>query len=227
MTDTLPVTMLGTHPLRTVDPGNANPPAMPDDPDDPSDKSSLRQCARQRRAALSDADRERCSRMITDRLRELPAFEQARSVLMYVGVRSEVRTMHLLSDLLHTDKKIIVPYCRERMLGLFRLGALDELEPGRFGIPEPLESLRSLPHRTCNPESLDLLVVPGLAFDLLGHRLGYGAGYFDRLLQQVRPQATVVGLAFACQIFPSVPVDSHDVPVDCLLTDRDLYHAGD
>jgi 5-formyltetrahydrofolate cyclo-ligase len=215
----LPVAMLGTHLLRTVDPGNANPPAMPDDP---SDKSSLRQCARQRRAALSEVDRERCSRLITDRLRELPEFAQARCLLMYVGVRSEVRTMHLLSDLLHTDKKIIVPYCRERMLGLFRLEALDELQPGRFGIPEPPESLRSLPHRTCEPESLDLLVVPGLAFDSSGHRLGYGAGYFDRLLQQVRPTATVVGLAFACQVVPSVPVDPHDAPVDCIVSERGL-----
>lgn len=190
--------------------------------DDSTSKQALRQHARQLRDALSDDDRDQYSRMITDRLRGLPEFAQARCLLIYVGVRTEVRTTHLLHDLLRTNTEIIVPYCRARTLGLFRLHDIDELRPGRFGIPEPPEAIRNLPQRTCDPESLDLLVVPGLAFDSSGHRLGYGAGYFDRLLQQVRPTATVVGLAFACQVVPSVPVDSHDAPVDCIVSERGL-----
>ena len=185
-------------------------------------KQTLRQQARQIRAALSDDDRDQYSRMITDSLRELPEFAEARCLLVYVGVRTEVRTLHLLHDLLGTNQETVVPYCRGQTLGLFRLQDIDELQPGRFGIPEPPEAIRSLPRRTCDPESLDLLVVPGLAFDSSGHRLGYGAGYFDRLLQQVRPTATVVGLAFACQMFPTVPVDPHDAPVDCIVSERGL-----
>lgn len=190
------------------------------------DKSTLRQLARERRAALSDIDRTRFSNMIGDRLLQLPEVAQATSVLLYVGVRTEVQTLDVLSTLLSTDKRVLVPYCRERTLELFRLQDLSELQPGRFGIPEPQAALRSVADRRCDPQSVDTLIVPGLAFDLQGHRLGYGAGYFDRLLQHMRPSATVVGLAYECQIFPSVPVDPHDVPVHYLLTERNQHRTA-
>jgi 5-formyltetrahydrofolate cyclo-ligase len=75
-------------------------------------------------------------------------------------------------------------------------------------------------------DRLDLVVVPGVAFDPQGNRLGWGAGYYDRLLAQVRADAPIVALAFECQIVPAIPPESHDVPVDVIVTEQRIIRPN-
>jgi 5-formyltetrahydrofolate cyclo-ligase len=108
-------------------------------------------------------------------------------------------------------------------LELFLLGSCDELAPGTLGILEPNEDLRSLADRRVRPEELDLIVVPGLAFDPQCGRIGYGKGYYDRLLRQVSARTALVAVAFRCQIFPQVPLLDYDVRMDQVVTEGEVY----
>lgn len=184
-------------------------------------KQAIRRWALDRRA--QQPDKEALSRQIIDRLITLPEFAAARTVLIYLDVRSEVRTRHALPDLLKSGKQIIVPWCEQDALAIFRLESLEDLAPGAFGILEPQVTLRDDQARQVQVGTLDLVVAPGVAFDRWGGRLGHGMGYFDKLLARVRSDATLVGLAFECQMVERVPMESHDVRLHHILTEAAVY----
>jgi len=186
-------------------------------------KAEVRALASQRRRDLADKDRR--SRAACRRFLELPQYAGAATVLVYMHIRDEVRTADLVTHALQTGKRVVVPYCVGDDLRLFLLADRAELLPGTLGIPEPKESLRSRAEKQVAPEELDLLAVPGLAFDRAGGRVGHGRGYFDRLLRHLRPDACSIGLAFECQLFDRVPMDSHDVPLDGIVTEERIYLA--
>jgi len=120
-------------------------------------------------------------------------------------------------------RQLLVPYCQGNDLKLFRLRSMAELEPGRFGILEPRSELRQSTERQATIQEVDLVVVPGVAFDRRGGRLGHGRGYYDRLLAQARPDTLLVGLAYECQILPETPILPGDIPVDKLITEANVY----
>ncbi len=93
-----------------------------------------------------------------------------------------------------------------------------------LGILEPKPELREQNQRRVKVQELDLLVIPGLAFDRHGGRLGYGKGYFDRLLPGTRADALLAAVAFECQVFDAVPMQPYDVRVDAVVTQTDIYH---
>jgi 5-formyltetrahydrofolate cyclo-ligase len=165
------------------------------------------------------------SRQILATLVSLPEYQQARTVMLYISVRSEVRTRPFLPGALIGDKKIVVPFCRGGQLELFHLEALDELEKGVFQLLEPREGLRALPEKSVAAEELDLVVVPGVAFDRHGGRTGHGMGYYDRLLHRVRPDTSLVALAFECQLFDAVPMHARDVFMDKIITEQAVYQG--
>jgi len=186
-------------------------------------KAEIRARAHEARCRLPEKDRR--SQTIGRRLTELPSFQAARSVLMYVHVRHEVHTADCIAQQLAAGRHIVIPYCAGDDLRLFRLRDLAELTIGCFGILEPPVALRSDSERVIQPQQLDLLVLPGVAFDRHGGRLGHGRGYFDRLLPQIRTDALLIGLAFDCQIVDRVPMFDHDVPVDLVVTESAVYSA--
>jgi 5-formyltetrahydrofolate cyclo-ligase len=143
--------------------------------------------------------------------------------LLYVDARSEVRTRRLLPIARRQGKRTVVPYCVGDRLEVLSLKDVDELTLGTFGILEPKMELRDSPARRVEPAELDLVVVPGVAFDRTGGRLGHGKGYYDRFLRTVRSDATLVGFAFECQLFPSIPMQAHDVPVHKVITEKSVY----
>lgn len=186
-------------------------------------KQTLRRLALDRRA--QQADKDALSRQIMARLVALPEFVAARTVLIYLDVRSEVRTRDALPDLLKSGKQIVVPWCEDEELALFRLESLDDLAPGAFKILEPREALRNDSASRVKADALDLIVAPGVAFDRSGGRLGHGMGYFDKLLAGVRSDATLVALAFECQMVERVPMDPHDVRLHHIITEDAVYSA--
>jgi len=176
-------------------------------------------------ARQAEPNKDEASRVICERFAALPEYAAARTVMLYVHVRSEVRTQPLVAAALGEGKHVVVPCCAGDELDLFRLESLEELEVGTFGIREPRRELRSVPSRHVRPDQLDLVMVPGVAFDRRGGRLGHGKGYYDRLLRQLRPDALAVGVAFECQLLPEVPMLEYDVFLDRIITERKMYQG--
>ena len=190
-------------------------------------KAAIREQARKNRVAQKD--KEAVSRAICARFMVLPAYSAARTVMWYVDAGSEVRTRHTLPEALGHGKRVVVPWCvvETNTLELFHLTDMTELVEGAYKILEPKPELRHLPNKVVRPQELDLVMVPGTAFDLRGGRMGQGKGYYDRLLSTARPNAPLVGMAFDCQVFDEIPVAPHDVFMDLVLTEtREIRGKG-
>lgn len=159
---------------------------------------------------------------------ELPAYRKASTVLWYLDVRDELRTRNwLLSEGLARAKSlgqtITIPWCDGSELKLFKLTEAGQLQTGKFGILEPATDLRMQELYQVLPERIDLAIIPGVAFDKRGGRLGHGAGYYDRLLPQLRRDCLKVGLGYACQLVEEVPCEPHDVRMDRIATETGLW----
>jgi 5-formyltetrahydrofolate cyclo-ligase len=184
-------------------------------------KKSIREQAHANRQAQTNKDE--LSAAICQTFMGLPEFTAAGTVMVYIDVRTEVRTRHALPALLQSGKRIVVPYCVERELELFLLESMDELAIGMYKILEPKPELRDAPGKRIEVEELDLVMAPGVAFDRNGGRMGHGFGYYDKLLEHVRPDAPLVALAFECQLFPEIPTQVHDVYMDKIITEQAVY----
>lgn len=185
-------------------------------------KKALREQAHAARNALEQKDE--LSRVICDRLVGMEAYQKANVVLWYVDVRSEVRTRHYLPEALASGKKIIVPWCNTAgELELFPLESMDELALGMYRILEPKTELRALPEKQIDVRLLDLVIVPGVAFDRTGARMGHGKGYYDKLLQHARLNTPLIALAFECQLFEEIPTAAHDIFMDAVVTEKAVY----
>jgi len=186
-------------------------------------KTALREQAHAARNAQENKDE--LSRQIVAKFLALPEYAAAKTVMFYLDVRSEVRTRHSLADALASGKRIVVPYCVDGELELFHLENTDELAVGMYKILEPKEELRSVAEKSVPVEQLDLIMVPGVAFDGRGARMGHGKGYYDKLLEHARPDTPLVALAFDCQLFDEIPTQAHDVFMDKILTESKQYEG--
>jgi 5-formyltetrahydrofolate cyclo-ligase len=184
-------------------------------------KAEIRQQAHANRNQQQNKDE--LSRQICTRFMALPVYAAARTVMFYADVRSEVRTRNSLPDALTSGKRIVVPYCVNNELELFLLEDMEELSIGMYRILEPRPELRSLAQKRVLPGELDLVMVPGVAFDRKGGRMGHGFGYYDKLLQHARDDAPLVALAFECQLFPEIPTQAHDIFMDKIITEKSIY----
>ncbi len=154
------------------------------------------------------------------RVQGMAEWQAAGRVAAFAPFGSEVAIDSLLQSALDDGKSLCLPITdpRQHVLTLHEVASLDVLVRGHFGIREP-------PPNPVPPESVDLVLVPGLVFDPRGHRVGYGRGYFDRLLATM-PRARKVGVAFDEQIVAHVPDEVHDIPVDCVVTESRILVAG-
>jgi len=173
-------------------------------------------------------DKDVASRIICDRFLVHPAYQSAKTVMWYSHCRSEVRTQAALQRELATDKRIAIPYCTKDKLGHNKLGLwwledFAELVPGMWGILEPSTQRWGEPGKEIAPEQLDCIMVPGVAFDRNGGRLGNGAGYYDRLLKDVRADAVLIGVCFESQLVEQVVMEADDVAMDVVITEKTLY----
>jgi 5-formyltetrahydrofolate cyclo-ligase len=184
-------------------------------------KQAIREAAHANRRGQGDKDN--VSRQIMARVMQMPEYAAASTVMFYVDVRDEARTRNSLADALAGSQKIVVPYCVDGELELFHLEAMDELELGMYRILEPRGELRQLPSKKVDVKTLDLILVPGVAFDRHGGRTGHGKGYYDKLLEHARPDTLLVGIAFECQLFDEIPVQSHDIYMDRVVSEQAVY----
>jgi len=170
--------------------------------------------------------REQRSLEISQRCLDQTVVLQSKTILAYVGVRTEVQTTAFISTLLGLGKSVAVPYCQDGQLIPFQLESLNDLTPGMYGIPEPKTDLRQIAGRRVSVDRIETFIVPGVAFDRCGRRLGHGKGYYDRLLQWGSNDAVKIGLAFECQLVPEIPIEHHDIPMDYLVTETAVYNTA-
>jgi 5-formyltetrahydrofolate cyclo-ligase len=184
--------------------------------DEKADKQEIRKRVLALRDALTPEEIAAKSGSIVRRLTALPDLRESSTLMVFLSFGSEVRTDGLLRWGWEAGKRIVVPLCRPEDRGLTPclLGSFAELEIGRYGIREPKgEMIRPVPR-----EEIDAILVPAVAFDRRGHRVGYGGGYYDRFLTGV-PRAVRIGAAYSCQIVERVPEDPHDLPIHRIVTE--------
>ena len=161
------------------------------------------------------------SRSIARRLRRLDAYRRAKILLCYVSFDGEVETLPILRKALSDGKRVAVPAIvppSKRLLAVEIRDADRDLSAGHFGIPHPRVTARRVPL-----EKLDLVLVPGVAFDRRGRRLGRGGGYFDRFLGKVPEDVWKVGLAFDFQLVgKDLPEEKHDFPMCRVVTNKEV-----
>lgn len=146
-----------------------------------------------------------------------------RTLATYVALPEEVQTQGLIHRAWNDGKEVAVPCCCGNELRLFCLKSMDDLAPGALGILEPRVDLQKQGARWCDIAGINLFVLPGVAFDRLGGRLGHGKGYYDRLLANTNRRIPKIALAFECQIVDRVPMTAHDVRIDVVVTERCIH----
>jgi 5-formyltetrahydrofolate cyclo-ligase len=149
----------------------------------------------------------------------LPELMAARRVGTYLSVGNEVGTGSLVRILVQRGVAVAVPYAEGDHYGLSWIDARQTMVSGRFGIPEPASP------SPVDPSDMEVMVVPGLAFDREGHRLGYGGGHFDRLLS--RTEAIRVGFGFEGQVTDQLPREVHDLPMNLVITETCVRRFGE
>jgi len=190
-------------------------------PGNKTSKDEIRRTLLEKRLALKPNEVRGQSEKVLSRLRTLPAWRDASGVLLYMPVKNEVDVSPLLPDLWAGGVRALIPRCRPGRPGemdIVRVERYEDICPGAYGIPEPNPALPAV--AACAP---DLALIPGIAFDRSGARLGFGGGYFDRLLASRIPQKTVlIGLAYAFQVVEKIPADPWDVRVHAVITPGEI-----
>lgn len=185
-------------------------------------KRRMREEMNARRNALLPHARTAKSHAIAERLGGLPAYADAQYPLIYVSMPSEVQTLPLIDSRLAAGRPVAVPKVEGEGLAMYEIASVSDLAPGVWGILEPQPEVAVL----ADPDRVDVVVIPGVVFDLEGHRLGYGRAYYDRLLRLLGGHAAKVALAFEVQLARAVPSEPHDVHMDYVITEDRLIDCA-
>jgi 5-formyltetrahydrofolate cyclo-ligase len=187
-------------------------------------RNTMRQKVLARRDRLSGIERGEKSISISSRVMALPEITVARIVLVYMHFRSEVQTSEMIRQMFAAHQTVTIPHARPDTSHLVAVSVTDldqHVAPGYCGIPEPLPE--RIENASCDPKTIDAVIIPGSVFDRCGGRLGYGGGYYDRFLTTDAPGAVRIGLAFELQMVDRVPVEPHDQLMDFVVTEENLY----
>ena len=186
-------------------------------------KNTIREKALQARNSIPPEVRAEKGNLIMERILRLPEYEQAHVIFFYASFRSEVETLTSLCSSLTQGKRVILPVVikKETRLALYEILSPDELSPGYMGIPEPLMNNK----KEIDLNIVDFIIIPGAAYDRKGSRIGYGGGYYDRLLENLNRDIPIVAPAFKEQIVEHIPTEGHDKKVTIIVTEEEVIHC--
>lgn len=183
-------------------------------------KAMIRKRIIEQRGLLSFQEVSEKSSEITVRLCSLSQYISAGTVMAYMSFRNEVATNAFIGRCILDGKRVVIPKAQQSpdmALLPYEVKDLDQdVLPGLWGIPEPDASRLHM----VNPLEIDLVVVPGVAFDGRRYRIGYGAGYYDRFLLTLRPDCLKVGIAFDMQMLEQFDAERYDIPMDLVITEK-------
>jgi len=181
-------------------------------------KKSLREKLLRRRDGIESEERRKKNAAIRKRLYASNDFRTAKRILFYASFRSEAETIKCIIHALKLKKTVMLPLVdgKKKTLRIFQIKKISDLSSGFMGIPEPA-ALKSNERR---PNDLDIAIIPGAGFDPEGNRLGYGAGYYDKLMSKSKRNIKKIALAFEEQIVREIPSENHDVKMDKIITDK-------
>lgn len=201
-----------------------------------SDKLSIRRYVLSKRDSLREEIRREKDKKIKDKLIGLSGFKAFHKILLYASFRSEVDTIDLVKYCITNGKITVLPKVdkQNNELKLYEIKDMSELSSGYLGILEPDVS----EDRLFSVEDMDCIIVPGVAFDEHCNRLGYGKGFYDKLLAKGKrqkakgvisrqPSAFIIALAYEEQIVESIPAEPHDIRMDRIITDKRIIECYD
>jgi 5-formyltetrahydrofolate cyclo-ligase len=181
-------------------------------------KNELRKNVIAGRNALSGRDVAEKSKIIAGRIMKLKEYQNALTVMAYIDFRNEVQTEAIIQDALRKGKRVAIPITdirNKKLIPSLLENYPGDLAPGTWGILEPKPGCI----RPVEPGEIDLVIVPGVAFDTAGNRLGYGGGFYDRFLPRTRRDTVFLSPAFELQVRPNVYPGKHDIPIHLLVTE--------
>lgn len=184
------------------------------------EKKDIRKHVFKNRKLLTQEELDAKSKIICEKILHMDAFLSADSIYVYMDCKGEVSTRLLMETAWKLGKKVAAPRVHGEEMTYYELTSMDEVEPGYYDIPEPIEAC---------PEADDenaLLIVPGVGFDTMRHRCGYGKGFYDRYLS-AHPRHTTIAVAFEFQIVDEVPAQPHDINPQYLITEDRFFADPD
>ena len=183
------------------------------------EKKQMREAVLARRDAVPPSARAAASRAIVEKCCALAKYQSANVALVYIGFGSEMETQPLFERILADGKIAVLPRVdrASQALVLHSVRAMGELVTSKWGIREPHPDAPVV-----QIGDIEFVLLPGVAFDRTGSRLGYGRGYYDRLLLHADPVLVRVAAGFSCQIVDKVPTGPHDQKIDCLITENEI-----
>ena len=182
-------------------------------------KHALRTGTLARRRELSPQQVSCQSNALQLRFLALPEFQRAQVLALYAPIHHEVETSAVATAALAAGKTLLYPAVAGSDLQFRRVHGLDELVPGRYGIPEPVGE-------DWDPQAADLIIVPGVAFDQSGRRIGYGKGYYDKSLHRLEGDGRLVGFCYDFQLFEEIVGEPHDVTMDLIVTESRVVRVN-
>lgn len=174
------------------------------------DKTELRKQIRALKRAMTQEQIQRASALLAEKLYATEQYRNARTIYGYLPYNQEVRTVPILMQAIRDGKRVAVPKVYGDEMRFIYLDDLTKVSDGYAGIPEPVAE------EPVAEDPTALVLMPGLAFDRRGHRIGYGGGFYDRFLAQ-EPNHPTVALCYAFQMLDALETEEFDVPVDCVL----------
>lgn len=164
------------------------------------------------RSNIDGTYRKTAEAAITRKIIQSPEISAAGTIATWASYRSEVNTYPLITHWLSEQKQVVIPKVIDNDISFFSISQISDISPGYKGVPEPTRLTSAI-----DPAEIDVCIVPGLAFDISGHRLGYGKGFYDRFLTSYSGPS--IGICFTNQLVYSLPHNNTDIPVKSIITD--------
>lgn len=180
-------------------------------------KIEFRKLAQEIRGTVQYEDRLAMDKKVYDNVVNSQIYKTSRNIFIFVSYNNEVDTHEIIKQALTDGKKIFVPKVISKANGMVavEISSLSELSEGYFGVLEPINF-----DKRVEEDIIELVLLPGIAFDKMGNRIGYGGGFYDRFLPKLNTDVKKIALAYSFQVFDCVPCELHDEKIDGIITDE-------
>jgi 5-formyltetrahydrofolate cyclo-ligase len=181
-------------------------------------KEELRCIMKKKRNFLSMEQQKSLSAKINEKLYNMEAFRISSVIFTYVSFGNEADTKAVIKKALSCHKKVFIPRVEGKVINFYKISGLESLSVSKFGISEPDPSIREPYSSADDKGGITLMILPGLAFDYNGNRVGFGAGYYDRYLSKYRDNFIKIAFAYDFQVVDHIETDEFDVKADLIIT---------